>query len=184
MDIWVMPSDGGPAVQITHDPASELGPSWSPDGRDLAFHSSKTQSGITNIFVIPATGGNARQVTDLASPAFQPAWSQDGSSIAFQMNQQLWQVALAGGRPEPLVETRAVNQFRFSDDGKRIYFVRSGNLWALTLPERSERRLTLFSGKAGSLGGAIATHGADLYFTWSSDVGDIWVMDVGNPTHR
>ena len=39
-------------------------------------------------------------------------------------------------------------------------------------------RLTKLPGRRGSLGSSIATDGRYLYFNWSEDVGDIWVMDV------
>ena len=49
----------------------------------------------------------------------------------------------------------------------------------LTLANRAERRLTRLSQRAGNLGPcALAVGPAHLYFTWTNDLGDIWVMDV------
>ena len=72
--------------------------------------------------------------------------------------------------------------FRWSEDGKHIYFLglhRGNNdLWALTLEGGNERRVTRFSQKTGSLGDDLAVSEEYLYFTWRNDLGDIWVMDV------
>jgi len=43
-DIWVMPTDGGPAVPLTTHPALDEAPRWSPDGTKIAFTSTRSQS--------------------------------------------------------------------------------------------------------------------------------------------
>ncbi len=72
--------------------------------------------------------------------------------------------------------------FRWSDDGEHIYFIQqrgNNDLWAVTLEGGSERRMTRFTQKAGSLGSyALAADKGCLYFAWRNDLGDIWVMDV------
>ncbi len=55
----------------------------------------------------------------------------------------------------------------------------AGNVWALSLEDRSERQMTGLSGRRVWLyEDSLATDGQYLYFTWLEDVGDIWVMDV------
>jgi Tol biopolymer transport system component/serine/threonine protein kinase len=184
-DIWVMPSDGGAAVQLTDNPYSDMSPSWSPDGRDIAFYSART--GNSAVFVVPASGGDARRITMDASQAYAPQWSPDGNWIAFYSYRgdrvnRLWRMPATGGAAEQMMEG-AAGYFRWSLDGHRLYFMgtQRGNndLWALTLDGRTERRLTRFSQKVGSLGsGALAVDTQYLYFTWRNDLGDIWVMDV------
>jgi len=73
--------------------------------------------------------------------------------------------------------------FRWSRDGKRIYFLGSEeseyDVWGLTLEDGNVRRMTRFSQRAGSLGDyALALDEEYLYFSWRNDLGDIWVMDV------
>jgi Tol biopolymer transport system component len=90
---------------LTSDGAQNVQPIWSPDGRQIAYHSS-ARGGV---WVIPAGGGSARQLVVQGS---QPAWSPDGASIVFQSDEHadvtpsawaaqagstLWQVAAAGG---------------------------------------------------------------------------------------
>lgn len=49
-DLWGMRSTGGKRVQVTFDPAYDDGPSWSPDGRRIAFVS--TRSGHFDIWTV------------------------------------------------------------------------------------------------------------------------------------
>ncbi|HOG27740.1 MAG TPA: S9 family peptidase [Vicinamibacterales bacterium] len=80
-DIWVAPVAGGPAVRLAATAASEDRPRWSPDGRQIAFVS--TRSGSQQIWIIPAAGGEARQLTSIATGASGLTWSPDGKWLAF-----------------------------------------------------------------------------------------------------
>src|SRR6516164_81997 len=53
--------DGGNAVQLTRDKQSSDSPQWSPDGKSIAFIS--TRSGKANLFVIQLAGGEAEQLS-------------------------------------------------------------------------------------------------------------------------
>ena len=80
-DIWILPLDGSPAVQLTDDPGEETNPHWSPDGSTIAFMSDR--SGSRDIWVIPAEGGTSTQVTFHPGADRNPRWSPDGRSLAF-----------------------------------------------------------------------------------------------------
>jgi len=81
-EIWVMPAEGGEAIQLTHtEPGYSMYPSWSPDADRIAFCSSRT--GNTEIWVMSATGENLTQLTFDPTSDITPAWSPDGSRIAF-----------------------------------------------------------------------------------------------------
>jgi hypothetical protein len=56
-------------------------PTWSPDGRQLAF--SALHRGRSDLFVIDLADGGLRQLTDDAFADLQPAWSPDGRTLAF-----------------------------------------------------------------------------------------------------
>ncbi|MGH9372063.1 MAG: BamA/TamA family outer membrane protein, partial [Vicinamibacterales bacterium] len=56
-------------------------PTWSPDGRAIAFSAMK--GGVSDLFVVDASGGAPRQLTRDAYADLQPAWSPDGRTIAF-----------------------------------------------------------------------------------------------------
>jgi hypothetical protein len=74
--------------------------------------------------------------------------------------------------------------FRWSPEGKRIYFnnERDNDLSVLTLDDGHERQMTNLSGRPGSLRPhGLAVSDRYVYFTWSNDLGDIWVADVVKP---
>ena len=183
-DIWVMPSRGGPARQLTSHPAADVLPQWSVDGEEIAFVSRR--SGNRDIWIVAAEGGEARQVTvDPASDTW-PSWSPDGRWLVFHSFREgrgrLWRMPAEGGEPERLSDGPG-QLARFSPDGKVLYFTgweeRAGNLWALSLEDGSEYPVTELAGRRGSIMEYnLATDGRYLYFTWSDDLGDIWVMDV------
>jgi Tol biopolymer transport system component len=181
-DIWVVPSEGGPATQITDDPGSEMGPSWSPDGQNIAYYHADHVGGDSDGFVMPLTGGERRRI--LNGPSRYLQWSPDGEWIGFLSGlstQRFARVAASGGTPEELPsDVRGI--FRWSRDSKRIYFSRDRELWELTLATNAERRLTALSLNPGGLVSyTLAVGAAHLYFAWSHDTGDIWVMDVVAP---
>ena len=60
---------------------SVSGPTWSPDGRQIAF--SGSIGGVTDIYIVNADGSALRRVTNDGYGDFQPQWSPDGKTIAF-----------------------------------------------------------------------------------------------------
>jgi dipeptidyl aminopeptidase/acylaminoacyl peptidase len=81
--IWLANSDGSGAVQLTYAEKSSENPQWSPDGRMIAFTSSRT--GKSNLYVLRLVGGEAEQLTDVKSSVGNFAWAPDGGRIAFVM---------------------------------------------------------------------------------------------------
>ncbi len=62
-------------------------PTWSPDGRWIAYAGSTLYSDVDRnyggIYVLPADGGRERALTRTGWDDLAPAWSPDGSKIAF-----------------------------------------------------------------------------------------------------
>jgi dipeptidyl aminopeptidase/acylaminoacyl peptidase len=80
--LWVQSLETGAARQLTSGRARDTSPEWSPDGRQIAF--SSTREGKAQIYVIPVDGGEARAITALEQGVGSaPLWSPDGRQIAF-----------------------------------------------------------------------------------------------------
>ena len=95
--IWMVPTQGGEAKRFTMGTANTHSPSWSPDGRWLAFVSEregeaagsdgkeqkKHGKGKAQVWLIPADGGEARQLTFMQHGASDPVWSPDSKRLIF-----------------------------------------------------------------------------------------------------
>lgn len=79
--IHVARTDGSGSFQLTRGEQSATSPAWSPDGRFLAFVSSR--NGKSNVWRIPVAGGEAEVLTDEKGGVQSPRWSPDGKRIAF-----------------------------------------------------------------------------------------------------
>ena len=79
--LWLVSTDGGEPRRLTTAPGANNHPRWSPDGKSVAFASSR--SGSTQVWILPIDGGEARQVTKLPIDVAGPIWSPRGDKIAF-----------------------------------------------------------------------------------------------------
>ena len=80
-DIYLIPATGGEPRKLTSSPSSDANPRWSPNGKTLAFVSSRSDD--SHVWLIDVDGGEARQLTKLSTSASNPVWSPDGKMIAF-----------------------------------------------------------------------------------------------------
>jgi Tol biopolymer transport system component len=84
MDLYRQPLGGGEPERLTQSSADEFWPQWSPDGREIAFHS--FVGGLRQLFVIPADGGSPRRVTDGSGDERAGVWSADGRTLLYLHN--------------------------------------------------------------------------------------------------
>lgn len=80
-NLWIVPTDGGPARQFTYGDQSDTQPQWSPDGTEIAFISNRGDEKQSQIFIIPFQGGEARQLTNFKGTFGDFEWSPDGKKL-------------------------------------------------------------------------------------------------------
>ena len=87
--IWVANSDLSGAKKLTSGRYDSGWAVWSPDGKRLAFDSSRTDHTpgdahhVNDVFVMNADGSGVKKLTSSKGVSENPAWSPNGALIAF-----------------------------------------------------------------------------------------------------
>ncbi len=116
-DIWMASWDGARQVRLTRSPASEHAPRWSPDGRTLAFLSSRDDAReVDQLWLLDLAGGEPERVTDLPGGVSDLAWAPDGRRLALIVTDPEPNAKAPGDTssraPAPIV----IDRFHFKED--------------------------------------------------------------------
>ena len=116
------------SVALMGKVGSATSPSFSPDGKTLAFVSNL--NGIPQVWTMPASGGFPKLVTAFDDPVGFVTWSPDGKWLAFNvapgggLNEQLYVARPDGSELRRLTDGGKENNFLgdWTFDGKHIFF--------------------------------------------------------------
>lgn len=132
-DIWTVPRAGGEARLLVSHAAHESRPLYSPDGRRLAFVSTRTGNG--DIYMLTFATGTLTRVTWDDAPELLDGWSRDATSVYVSSGAQevsgtndVWCVPVDGGAPIPVAAERYANEYfaAESPDGSRVAYSARG----------------------------------------------------------
>lgn len=97
----------GTVTRLTDDAGYDSDARWSPDGRQVVFHSDRGAPTLqTQVFVMPSSGGEVRQLTIGPDINGYPSWSPSGACIVFTSergtDRDIWLMDANGGRKRRL----------------------------------------------------------------------------------
>ena len=181
MRIWTVDADGGNQRRLiprrlpgllANRKVSFQAPTWSPDGRRIAYEQSIWESQRSNLYVMNADGSGRRRLTRLRN-ARSPAWSPNGAAIAFThrpekgSNREIFVLTLKTGKLRRLTRTKADESLpQWSPDGRQIVYQRwdtttleGDDVFVMNADGSGQRNLTrrpgLDGGPAWSPGGGL-----------------------------
>jgi Tol biopolymer transport system component len=194
--VYVLPAGGGAVRKVATTPREiQSKPSWSPDGKRIAF---EVRGGIATV---AATGGVVRHVRGTVRNDESPAWAPDGREIAFARfrratdlayrdSHDVWAANVRTGRARIVI--RDGWEPAWSPDGRRIAFASdrttfSTAIWTARRDGTARKRLT--GGQVSHLDPAWSPDGRHLAFLRSDDGPTLydpglWLIPAGGGAAR
>ena len=194
---WIVNASGGAATPVTPESIATQNPSFTNDGRRLAYFAPDS-NGHTQLWVQDLNNDNinkfATRLTDEVDvTASRVRWTSDGRSLLYSANGRLWKVASTGSRPTeiPFNATlkltrlhRTLPQASFpepgraehargfmglalSPDGRQIGMLALGKLWVIPI-DGTPRAITAVPFEASSL----AWSPDSTEVAWSAGIAD------------
>ena len=201
-DLWLTGIDGGGARRLTATPAVESDPHFSPDGRWLAFTS--TRDGTASVYVMSAAGGAPTRLTWYPAPSWVRGWTPDGTHILYASSREsaptsherLWTVSRDGG-PSTRLPAPWGARGSYSADGRRMVVdrvdrwdvewrnYRGGQNTALTILDLEDLGEVLLPNEERTTDIAPVWLDGTIYFLSDRDRAmNVWAYDVASRALR
>jgi Tol biopolymer transport system component/tRNA A-37 threonylcarbamoyl transferase component Bud32 len=130
-NVYALPIDGGPAVQLTFDTTDVFDIGWSRTGREVFFLRTGSEYGL---YTMPSAGGPAEEVPNSGNNYRRPAWSPVANVLLFtygadrkQPLATIERTAEKWSAPRVIAGTENAQYPTWSPDGRSIaYLTRTG----------------------------------------------------------
>jgi len=182
--LYVIDSRGGEPIRLTEPGSGAYAPTWSPDGKKIAFTRYENVPGerAAELFVMPAGGGAPLQISSLDDQVegSSAEWSPDGELIAYLgRDNTLRVIPAAGGRSRVLASDLGRlrgHGLTWSPDGQEIAFTAGTRIWKVSRGGGEPREIR--TGLLGTPGQIDWSHdGKRLVFEFGSvrEI-ELWLM--------
>ncbi len=193
--LWMVSTRGGDAIAMTAEGNSSSHPRWSPDGKFLAFLSSRN-NGKTQVWLLNRLGGEAVRLTDTAQGVDDFEWSPDSTRLvlilrdpkpedleaAKEKDKPAAAAAAKPKTPPPFV----IDRLQFKRDTVGYLDRRRAHLYVFDVAAKSTTQVT--SGDYDDSEPSWSPDGKSLAFTSNRSTpdpdrnfnNDVWVVAAGN----
>ncbi len=173
-DIWMTSWDGRRQLQLTRSEQADTTPRFSPDGRRLAFLSSRGEDASTQVWVLDLSGGESRALTDVPGEVEDFAWSPEGRRLALVVQDPKPRPVAEDAAPPPIV----VDRYQFKQDGIGYLDARRSHVYLYDIESRKTEILTPGTTDEGQLAWSpdgkslafVSKRGGDPDRHWNWDV--------------
>ena len=154
-DVFVTPAAGGPITAITTNKANDNQPSYSPDGKYLAYKAMARpgyESDKLDLMLYDRAAKTAVNLTrTLDVSVDETFWAADGSAVYFNTDEKgrnaLYKVAIPTGAIERVMGGRTFSGVSLLPDGKTFIMLdqamnRPADVWAYDAAAKAARRIT------------------------------------------
>lgn len=189
-EVYTTDHSGGDLRQLTRDGKAKDTPTFSPDGRLIAY--TVASDGQEDIWVMGADGTNPRRLTDDSANDIHPNWSTSGERIVFtrvvrrpgteEYRLGLWTMNADGSRQYPLTQGANASYGSWSPDGSWLVYWRDfggqGEIVITDAGGSNERRMT--TNPAFDGWPQWSPDGKTIAFVRATEgrSADIWLLDV------
>ena len=175
-ELFTVPVDDGATRNLTRSSdADEDHPSWSPDGKTIAY--TTDVNGNQQIAIRPAAGGAEKIVTRFKAGYFyKPVWAPDGKHLAVtDSNQLLWLIDVDNGRTIQVARDpyQEIHDQSWAPDGRWLAYSITGankqnGIWLYNLSTGKATRVS--QAMANDFDPVFSPDGKYLYFVSSRHV--------------
>lgn len=185
-DLWMISWDGTQNIRLTYTDDGETSPSFSPDGKFIAFLSSRSYGNDdsksddnTQLWLMDRRGGEGRKITAVKGEIADYTWSPDGKKVVLVMKDEDYSDTAATEVRKPYV----IDRYHFKEDYTGYLDRRNTHLYLLDIA--SQKIDTLTRGIYDESDPEISPDGKKLAFSSNrtadpdrNENADIYVMDL------